>query len=164
MGSYPLEMLLTVRRHREDAAANNVKRAESSLKAAEQLAETRRSELAQYQAWRSEETERRYEAIMGSRCTLKELDDFRAGLAALDAREAMKAEAAELAARDAEMMRGNLEKARAAARAAQKERAKIQAHKDIWTEGDKKEAERKEDLELEEFRPVFRQGAEGEDE
>ena len=53
-------------------------------------------------------------------------------------------------------------KAREAARQAQHETAKIVAHRDIWLVEAKREAERLEDLEMEEFKPLPPQGAEGE--
>ena len=57
-----------------------------------------------------------------------------------------------------------LETARENARKAMKNTAKITAHKDIWSEEAKKEAEHMADLELEEFRPISRLGAEAEGE
>ena len=57
-----------------------------------------------------------------------------------------------------------LEECRAQAKQAMKNTAKITAHKDIWAEEAKKEAEHKADLEMEEFRPLSRLGAEAEGE
>ena len=57
-----------------------------------------------------------------------------------------------------------LAEARENARKAMKNTAKITAHKDIWAEEAKKEAEHRADLELEEFRPISRLGAEAEGE
>ncbi|MBO4317756.1 MAG: YscO family type III secretion system apparatus protein [Mailhella sp.] len=164
MGQYPLEALLSVRHYRETAAAGNARRAESDLKQAEQAAADRADELTRFKTWHAEETERRYGSIMGVPCSIRELDEFKAGLASLDAQEVLKEEALAAAEKEADNKRKALEKARAAVKAAQKETAKIQAHKDIWTEDDKKETERKEDLELEEFRPLSRHGAEAEGE
>ena len=53
-------------------------------------------------------------------------------------------------------------KAREAARLAQHETSKILAHRDIWREQAKREAERREDLEMEEFK-VMPQDTESED-
>jgi type III secretion protein O len=148
MGLYPLEALLSVRHYREAAAAGNVRKAESELKQAEQTASERAEELRQFRIWHAEETERRYDAILGTPCSIRKLDEFKAGLASLDAEEIVKEEALSAAEKETEDKRKALETAKAAAKAAQKETAKIQAHKDIWTEDDKKETERKEDLEL----------------
>ena len=56
----------------------------------------------------------------------------------------------------------DVRKAREAARQAQHETAKIVTHRDIWLVEAKREAERLEDLEMEEFKPLPPQGTEGE--
>ena len=162
MGAYPLESLLSVRRYRESQAAVAVRAAEEDLKQAEALVERSRVELAEYKSWRRLEEDRRYDAIMAKPCTLEKLDAFKDGLAQLAGGELLKEEAVQKAEKNVVRCETALQDARTAARAAQKETAKIQAHKDIWSEEDKKEAERREDLELEEFKPLSRKGAEAE--
>jgi type III secretion protein O len=96
--------------------------------------------------------------------SIGQIEDFKAGLALLADRETRKEEDVAKARKEAEKARQTLEKARADAKTAQKNAAKIAAHKDIWSVEAKKEAERLEDLELEEFRPISRKGAEAEGE
>ena len=162
MGVYPLESLLSVRKYREEEAARSVKSAESDVKAAQEAVDARQSELQAFRLWRADEEERRYAAIMGKPCTIKTIDDLKAGLSQLAAQEIVREEAVDKAKKAHLQAQNQLEGARAAAKKAQKETAKIQAHKEIWAEEDKKETERQEDLELEEFRPVSRKGAEAE--
>ena len=96
--------------------------------------------------------------------SIERLDSFKAGLARLAAGETDRENAVLEAEKHVEACRRELDSARDAASAARKNTSKIQAHKDIWKEEAKKEAERQEDLELEEFRPISRKGAEAEGE
>ncbi len=164
MDAYPLESLLSVRHHREEGAKRGVRLAEAALREADKAIVDRQRELEEYRLWRREEEDRRYDAILGQALSTRELDIFKAGLASLAEGERLKAEAVAKARKDAEAAAKELDKARAAAKQAQKNTAKIQTHKDIWQEEAKKDAERKEDLELEEFRPLSRRGAEAEGE
>ena len=164
MESYPLDALLTVRQYREESAKRQVRIAETSLREAEELVEKKKKELEEYRIWRRAEEDRRYEAIMNVPLSLERLDAFKAGLACLAAEENEKEQAALQAEKEVEHRQSILKKAKDDAKTASKNTSKIQAHKDIWKEDAKKEAERKEDLELEEFRPLSRKGAEAEGE
>ena len=150
---YPLEPLLTVRRFRENTAQNALRRAERAVREAENLIVQRQRVLEEYHIWRLEEEERRYSEIIDQEMTMPELDKFRAGLAALANEEQGKIVAVEQARTELEKCQAAVEQAHRAVRTAQKETAKIVAHKDIWKAEAKKEAERQEDLETEEFRP-----------
>lgn len=164
MEAYPLQQLLTVREYREQSAVRAVKAAERTLGEAEEAVRRKKMELEAWRAWRRIEEDRRYAAIMGRPTTIEGLDEFKAGLALLAAEEARKGQEAEAAEQHAEDCRGKLKTAAAAAKAARKNTAKLETHRGIWAEEAKKEAEHKEDLELEEFRPVSRLGAMAEDE
>ena len=155
MEKYPLAPLLKVREYREDAAKNALSAAERAVVEAQEAVERCRGELERYKVWRQEEVERRYDAIMGKGLSLKELDVFKAGLGALADGE-LKLEEAIAQALE------NVKKRREAARQAQHETAKIVTHRDIWLVEAKREAERLEDLEMEEFKPLPPQGTEGE--
>lgn len=157
---YPLAPLLRVREFREEAAKNAVRAAERAVAEAEAETERRRAELARYAVWREEEAERRYAAIMGASLSLKEVDEFKAGLGALADGELQRREAVDRAEEEAGRRREALSQARDAARRAQHETAKILAHRDIWREEARREAERLEDVEMEEFRTLPPQGTE----
>lgn len=164
MEGYPLDSLLSVRHFREEGAKREVRYAELAVREAEEEVLRRKKALQDFRIWRGEEEERRYDAIMNKPMSIREIDAFKAGLARLAAEETMKEEdvrKAELKAAEAQKA---LEASRENAKKAMKNTAKITAHKDIWAEDAKREAERMADLELEEFRPISRRGAEAEGE
>ena len=162
MEKYPLAPLLKVREYREDAAKNALSAAERAVVEAQEAVERCRGELERYKVWRQEEVERRYDAIMGKGLSLKELDVFKAGLGALADGELKLEEAIAQALENVKKRQEDVRKAREAARQAQHETAKIVTHRDIWLVEAKREAERLEDLEMEEFKPLPPQGTEGE--
>ena len=164
MDSYPLESLLSVRHYREEEAAGQVRDAEQRCREAEKRTEELQKELHSFRIWRREEEDRRYDAIMDTPMSLEALERFKAGLAALAEQETKKQDGLLQAEKAREDCTARLTQARDRARLAQKETAKIQAHKDIWSQEARKQAERQEDLELEEFRPLSRRGAEAEGE
>jgi type III secretion protein O len=162
--AYPLSGLLRIRDFRVDAAAKAVRTAEAALHEAQAMLAAAQAKLTAYRAWRIEETEHRYQSIMAQTLTLDELDDFKAGLAALADQELQK----EAAVRDAQntvtACCENLVTARTTWRSADHEREKILHHREEWQKGDAKESARQEDLEMEEFKPVlFTAGAEAEE-
>ena len=161
---YPLEELLSVRRFREEAAARSVTHAQRDLTQARSNVVRRQQELEDWRVWRREETDRRYAALIGHPTKIEAIDAFHHGLAVLAAQELGKLSAVDEAKKDVVRCETAVEKARRAASAAARNTAKIEAHKSIWAEAAKKEAERIEDLEFEEFKPVKRLGAEAEDE
>ena len=136
MPSYPLQSLLTVRHFREEGAKNEVRAAERRLAEAREEVRKKEEELERYRIWRPEEENRRYDAIMGA---LAEGEQERI-LAVTEAEKAVGQKEREVAA------------AREAVAEARREAAKIEAHRDIWLAEAKREAERQEDLELEEFK------------
>lgn len=153
MAKYPLQALLDVRLFREETAKQAVSLAERKLAEAKQETEKRRNALETYRAWWPTEVDRRYDAIIQGKqgMTLDELDTFRSGLAAL-ANEELNYHAACLEAEKIEKQRqSDLAKAKTAVIQARRDAAKIETHRSIWLEQEKKEAERLEDLELEEF-------------
>jgi type III secretion protein O len=154
LNRYPLEGLLSVRVFREDAAAETLGEAELRLAEAGRETETRRQELAAYRLWREAEVQRRYQAIMGQILSQSDLYEFNSGLAWLDTQEQARAESVVEAEKLEQKAKESLEKARTELREAAKAREKISRHREIWLEGAAREAERLEDLELEEFKPV----------
>ena len=164
MEAYPLAALLTVRRYREESAKRRVRGAEIAVREAEENVEKKQRELDEFRVWRRQEEDRRYEAIMNVPLSLEKLEMFKAGLARLADEEHAREQAVLSARKEVEQRRVELEGAKAAAKTASKNTSKIEAHRDLWKEDAKKEEERREDLELEEFHPLSRKGAEAEGE
>ena len=152
MPSYPLQSLLSVRRFREDAAMNEVRAAERRLAEAREEVRKKEEELERYRAWRPEEENRRYDAIMGQSMNLEDVAEFRASLGALAEGEQQRVQAVTEAEKIAAQKERDVAAAREAVAEARREAAKIEAHRDIWLAEAKKEAERQEDLEMEEFK------------
>lgn len=151
MNQYPLQTLLNVRQFREKSADLAVRNAERALHEAEDAYQRAKEMLQQWRKWRVEEEDRRYTAIIGKKITLKQLDDFKAGLAALASEEVTKISEVTQAEQKVEQCRPPLEQAKEAAKQAHKNTTKLDIHKEAWLEEEKKEAERAADLELEEF-------------
>lgn len=151
VSTYPLQALLSVRHYREDAARNALRVAERLLVQAREDVARCQEELERFQRWRPEEEERRYALIWGKRLSPDELADFRASLAALAEAEAQRVQAVTEARQALARQEQAVDHARQAVAHARREAAKIESHRDIWQESDKKERERQEDLELEEF-------------
>lgn len=160
MPSYPLQSLLTVRHFREEGAKNEVRAAERRLVEAREEVKKKKEELERYRAWRPEEENRRYDAIMGEAMSLEDMAKFRAALGALAEEEQERARAVDEAEKAAARKEREVSAAREAVAVARKEAAKIEAHRDIWLAEAKKEAERQEDLELEEFKTPAEQSDE----
>ena len=146
----------------EDDMVLRLSAAERAVVEAQEAVERCREELERYKVWRQEEVERRYDAIMGKGLSLKELDVFKVGLGALADGELKLEESIVQALENVKKRQEDVRKAREAARQAQHETAKIVTHRDIWLVEAKREAERLEDLEMEEFKPLPPQGTEGE--
>lgn len=149
---YPLESLLSVRHYREEEAARAVARAQSALKAARVAERAKEKALIEWRAWREEEVRRRYEALMGRAVPVKRIFEFNQGLSELNARELDLAAVLEKARGEVKRCEAEAARAKSAASLARKNAAKIETHRSIWQQDAKREAERQEDLEFEEFK------------
>ncbi|UQZ90991.1 type III secretion protein [Deltaproteobacteria bacterium Smac51] len=152
VSGYPLESLRHIRELREDEARKIVLAAEAEVGRAAEARGLAEDELSRYRQWRADETERRYDSIMHLEMSLAELEAFKASLAALADHELVLEEKVRLAVKDEENARSALAAARALLVEASKSVGKIEAHREIWLEQEGREAERLEELELEDFR------------
>lgn len=160
---YPLEALLSVRQYREDAAKRQVARAQDEARAAQAAVATKEKELEDWRLWRTEETDRRYSALLGKTTNIEKINLFNQGLAALANDELVKIAQVDAARKHVTECLAKLDKAKVAAQVSRKNTAKIETHRSIWSEESKKAAERAEDLELEEFKPMSQLGRGAED-
>lgn len=154
MARYPLQPLLSVRHYREKAAQNVLRQAEREASEAETALREAEKELERYRFWRMEEEDRRYAAIMGQLLSLDDLDAFKAGLGSLRDGELAREENVAKAGQTRIKARQAVDEAKSGLNKARRDTARILAHKDIWMAMDRREAERKEDLESEEFKPM----------
>jgi type III secretion protein O len=152
-----------VRRLREDAAGAEYAAAGAALlKARQQVAEGEKA-LNDAVRWREEEEERRYRAALFTHMSPKALDAFKAGLAALREKEAALREELERREKTAEDAQESRDLAHTRLLRLRRDTEKINAHRQTWSAGEAREAQRLEDLEMEEFSGKKR-GGEDEDE
>ncbi|MDR2786750.1 MAG: type III secretion protein [Candidatus Accumulibacter sp.] len=152
---YPLAGLLRIRDFRVDAASKAMRAAETRVRAAQAELAEKEAEWERYGVWRQEEVERRYQSIMNRAMLLPEIDAFKAGLSALADQELLREEAARKAARALEKAREEARNAREGWLLANRERQKIDYHRDNWQQYQAKEESRREDVEQEEFKPLL---------
>lgn len=151
MTNYPLQPLLQVRKFRENTAEQGVRVAEAALQEAEKEKQHRQLVLNEFHQWRTQEEDRQYASIMGKNLSLEELETFKAGFAALALREIEHEEAVRSAEDHRQEAITAVHEAKTRFAAARKDTAKIAAHRDIWQEESKKEAEKSAETELEDF-------------
>lgn len=151
---YPLASLLDVRRYRERAAEQNVRAAEEAARQARELVLRKEEAFDAWRLWKTEEVERRYQRLIGKKLPIDKLYAFNEGLAALSAEEFRLAEALEALREEARRSSEKLLEAKSAVKRARQNTAKIETHRSIWLEEDKKELERAEEREFEEFKPM----------
>lgn len=148
---YPLAALLAVRNFREEAAKRDLTKAQSDLVQAKDTAEKKAEELEKWKNWVQEETERRYDSLIGRKTDIEKITQFNQGIADLNARTLDKALDVTKAEEAVKTCEKKVDQAHEMAKTARKNTAKIETHRDIWTEEEKKAAEHAEDLEFEEF-------------
>ena len=148
---YVLQPMIRIRQRREDAAGAALVVARTEERAAAKTLEERKEELAEYERTKEERRDRVYDAVMGRPCTMDDLDKAREGVARIDEEGILKAD-------NVARAEGALHEKQEASAAAQsalnlaiKNRMKIEEHRQQWVEEDRKEQERLEDIELEDF-------------
>ena len=72
--AYLLQPLLSIRKMREDRAAGELTVARQAVRTAEETLETRKKELAEFEATKEERRDRIYDAIMGHPVTREQID------------------------------------------------------------------------------------------
>ncbi|MCK9239985.1 YscO family type III secretion system apparatus protein [Desulfocurvus sp.] len=156
--SYPLAVLLRVRALRQDKALAALCAAEARLaEARRDLREAKRLH-EEFLAWLAGEEERRYEEIMGRDMTLEDVDEFKRGLCAIRGREAAFLERILRARKHVQDCEEALARAKTRLLEAQRATLKIEEHRARWQVLANKEAERREEVELEDFHPAPPQG------
>lgn len=158
MTAYPLAPLARIRRLREDAAVMECAAREKALLAARQETLARRKILEDYLVWRKKEEDRRYQEILGKEMSRQDLDVFKSGVAALREKDNALLEAVEEACRAEEEAARRRDDAAKTLKLRRKDKEKIDVHREIWRVGEAREAERREDLEMEEFTGAKRPG------
>jgi len=148
---YPLASLGRVRQLREETAAAEYSAREKALAAAKRETLARRQALEDYLAWRQEEEDRRYRGVLGRELSRRDMDEFKAGVAALREKDSILLEALEKARRAEEEAARSRDEAAETLKQRRRDKLKIEAYREIWAAAEAQEAERREDLEMVEF-------------
>ncbi len=150
---YPLATLLNLRVFRQDKAMRHLQTCERELTRARNFVKKAVKEHESFLAWLAREEDSRYQRIMGKEMTLDEVDEFKAGLLAIRARESLYLENILKARQAKDLAKQAVTKAKQGLLTAQKGTLKIEAHREKWLEVVALEAERAEELEMEDFTP-----------
>ena len=160
MEKYPLQSLLDVRKYREQNAQNAVRQAESRYKECVNACLEQQNKIENYQKWRVEEEEKKYAEILGQNLHIEDLAGFKQYFSLLKEKGIKLEEELYNFEKQKETAKQAVEQKKQEFKLAKKNTAKIEAHHEIWKEIEKKEQERKEDLEAEEFKPLSPLGTE----
>ena len=152
-----LHELLKIKRIRENAAETEVLKCQNRVDAAEQQLQQKQQELEEYIDWRSKEEKRLYDNIINMEIRQNDLDNLKKKVAMLREKDAtLQQEIAEAEKKLSEEQQA-LEQAQEEHTKAMQAVQKFEEFTKVQDAEARKEAERLEDLEMEEFttRPKF---------
>jgi len=151
MAKYVLEQLLDIRKKRADDMAQQVTKARSDLQEAEDLRDKAKQILEDFVAGMPEKKARLYAAVMNVVVKREQLDKLKEALADLERQRLVLAEKLEKAEQDVVQANQALEQAQKNLLAATKNKMKLDTHKDIWLEEEKRIEAENEEKELEDL-------------
>ena len=149
--AYALQSMLRIRAMREDRAATELTAARREVSRAQERLSQRKRDLEEYEATKEARRDRIYEAVIGRAVSMEDLDLAREGVARIDEEGILKADNVVQAEVDLQKCRNNAETSRQAFVSASKNRMKITEHRSIWEAEEAAEAERRSEMELEDF-------------
>jgi len=147
---YVFEDILGIRKVREDRASRECTVRRAAMEQAYAYVDQCQAELEQYRVWRVEEKDRLYAQVINQEVIMRDLDELKALLAALDEKEALYLRRLQVAEADAEEAKKAYEQAVREWRQSQANLHKMEEHKDVWMEEALVEAAHAEELEMEE--------------
>ncbi len=148
---YELEQLLTIRTRREDRARGELQTARQAVSQAMVDLEDQRTALAEFEKTKEEKIDRIYNVIIGHNVKRDDLELAREGIARIDEEGILKANNVERAKEVLKQKEDEAEKAKDAYIITAKECSKIAEHKAEWVREESREAEYRQDIELEDF-------------
>lgn len=149
--AYALQSMLRIRVMREDRAATELTAARREVSRAQERLSRRKRDLEEYEATKEARRDRIYEAVIGRAVSMEDLDLAREGVARIDEEGILKADNVVQAEADLQKCRNNAETSLQAFVSASKNRMKITEHRSIWEAEEAAEAERRSEMELEDF-------------
>ena len=152
-----LHELLKIKNIREQAAETEVRKCKNRVEAAKEEVKKKQQEFVEYVEWRGKEEQRLYDNIINTEVRQNDLDNLKKKVAMLREKDVTLEQAVAEAEKKVEEEKQALEKAREEHAKAMQAVQKFEEFTKVQDAEAKKEAERIEDLEMEEFtvRPKF---------
>jgi DNA-directed RNA polymerase specialized sigma54-like protein len=149
--SYTLQPLLRIRMMREDRATGELTAARLALATAEEALAARQRDFAEWEETKEERRDRIYDAIIGHKVSMEQLDIANEGVARIDEEGVLKADNVKRAEAELRKCVEQESEARSRFNLATKERMKIDEHRSAWVAEDAAEQERRAEGEMEDF-------------
>ena len=149
--AYTLQPLLRIRMMREDRATGELTAARLALATAEEALAARQRDFAEWEETKEDRRDRIYDAIIGRKVSLEQLDIANEGVARIDEEGVLKADNVKRAEGVVKEKAEAAEAARANLNLAIKNRMKIDEHRAVWLAEDAKAQEARAEGELEDF-------------
>ncbi len=152
-----LHELLKIKNIRKQSADDDVRKCKNRLEVAQQEVQTKQQEFDDYVDWRCKEEQRLYDNIINMEIRQKDLDHLKKKIALLREKDVTLEQAVNEAEKKVTEEKQALETARDVLTKAMQAVEKFEEFTRVLDEESAKEAERIEDLEMEEFtvRPKF---------
>ena len=138
MAKYVLDKLLDIRKKREDELTQQLAKARSDLQSAEAQCEEAKRNLDDFIADMPEKKARLYATVMNIVVKREQLDKLKEALADLERQKLALAEKLEQAEQNVVQAQQTLEQTQKNLLAATKNKMKLDTHKDIWLEEEKR--------------------------
>ncbi len=151
MAKYVLEPLLDIRKKREDDLQQQLIKARNDLQMAEDARDKAKQDLEDYVADMPEKKARLYAAVMNVVVKREQLDKLKEALADLERQRMVLAEKLEKAEQNVVQASQTLEQTQKNLLTATKNKMKLDTHKDIWLEEEKRIEAENEEKELEDL-------------
>ena len=146
-----LEELLNIKRRREDDAAAAVGEARRTVDERQAARRARQAALDEYKVWQEEEGARLYDEVYRKRVSRGKLEGYRGQTGLLRQRQLQMEEELEKAERDLATAEAELEEARRKRLDAHRQVAKFEEYRAVLEAEQKREAQRKEESEVEDI-------------
>ena len=153
---YALQSMLNIRLMREDRAQADLIAAKAVRSEAERELGRRAEDRLAFERTKEERRDRVYDAVIGRTVKMDELDRVRTAVSRIDEEGVLLAEAerkAEIAFKEKDAA---AESARVGLALATRNKTKIEQHRAVWEEEDRRMRERLADAEMDEFAEVRR--------
>lgn len=153
---YALQSMLNIRLMREDRAQADLIAAKAVRSEAERELGRRAEDRLAFERTKEERRDRVYDAVIGRTVKMDELDRVRTAVSRIDEEGVLLAEAERKAEIVFKEKDAAAESARVGLALATRNRTKIEQHRAVWEEEDRRMRERLADAEMDEFAEVRR--------